>query len=208
MYLQHNQLDTVKPIITATFPRYGGTTVQIKPSEQAPTQLDSYWDGGSKESYALYRLDTREVLSVHSNHPFFEPNQPRRLAALPANILLVHHTIFCGKDLGITIYGDLSHLLPAPTLTATPEERIVLVATRSLKNSYGGKTGIRKREAMEETGITADAYDAAYAACITKGYLTHAGAITATGKNLAGTDSLHACRLPGIEVRTTLNSPQ
>ena len=201
MYLEKQDIRKVQPIISATFPNYTGTKVEVRPAHEAPQELRSYWDGGSRNSYAFYNLDTRQTLSVHSNHPSFEPTHPSQLAELPAHVVLVEHIIFCGKDLGLRLYGHLAHLLPAPSAEVSQEEKIVLTATRSLKNSYGGKTGIRKHEAMRETGITAEAYDTAYQSCIAAGYLNTAGAITVKGKNIADRLRLESLRMPGYKGR-------
>ena len=111
MKLSGTARKSVKHIISATFPRYKGRKVFLEPAEKAPKELRSYWDGGSKDSYAFYNLDTKQTLMVHTNHPFFEPGQPSRLEGLPPHIVLVEHTIFCGKDCGITLYGNLNPLL-------------------------------------------------------------------------------------------------
>ena len=113
MKLTGTALKSVKPIITATFPNYAGRKVFLRPAQQAPKELRSYWDGGSKDSYAFFNLDTKEVLAVHSNHPFFEANQPSKLRELPAHIVLVEHSIFCGKDCGVTLYGNLAPMIEA-----------------------------------------------------------------------------------------------
>jgi len=102
----------VKSIIQACYPAYKGRKVRLEPAARAPKELRSYWDEGSRDYFCFYNLDTKEVLPVHSNHPWFEPNQPSRLAGLPAHIVLVEHSIFCGKDIGITLYGHLAPLLP------------------------------------------------------------------------------------------------
>lgn len=201
MYLERKDLPVVQPILHATFPSYAGTNIQILPASAAPKELRSYWNGGSKDSFAFYRLDTGESIAVHSNHPYFEPDQPSTLAELPSNVVLVQHTIFCGKDLGLALYGNLAPMLPVPTETVSHDQKIVLVATRSLKNSYGGRTGIRKEEAVAETGISAERYDMAYRECIAAGFLNSTGAITVKGKNIAGMTNLRALRLEGYKGR-------
>lgn len=105
----------VQSIVKACYPEYTGRKVSIQPANRAPRELRSYWDEGSRSYYCFYNLDTREVLQVHSNHPFFEANQPSQLRELPAHIVLVSHSIFCGKDCGITLYGHLAPLLPVGT---------------------------------------------------------------------------------------------
>lgn len=97
---------SVDLIVKATFPDYKGRKVFVQPGDTCPKDLRSYWDEGSRSYYAFYNLDTKEVLHVHSNHPMFEPNQPSRLRELPDHVVLVSHTISCGRDCGVTLYSN------------------------------------------------------------------------------------------------------
>lgn len=112
MKLIGTALKSVKHIITATFPDYKGRKFFLQPSEKAPKELNSYWDEGSRSFYAFYNLDTKEVLHVHSNHPWFEKNQPNKLRALPDHVVLASYVISCGRECGVTLYGNLQGLLP------------------------------------------------------------------------------------------------
>lgn len=176
----------LKKIVKATFPGYKGRKFQL--STDIPTNLDSYWSGGSKDSYAFYCLGTGKAADVHTNHPFFEAGQPRELDELPRGIIIVKHTYFCGKDLGITIYAnqeDLAPMLPEKT-ALTEDERIVLKYTKSLKPSYNGISNYRFYSARGETGITAERWEAAKKNLIAIKCLNKAGAITAKGRNAIG----------------------
>lgn len=95
----------VKKVIKATFPNYRGRKVFF--STDIPNyELRSYWDGGSRDYYVFFQPATGKTWNLGSNHPFFEANKPAPLAeAMPENVCLVRHTIFCGKDCGITIYA-------------------------------------------------------------------------------------------------------
>jgi hypothetical protein len=94
----------VKQIIQDCFPNYRGRKVRL--TNHIPTNLNSWWDGGSRTYYAFYQPSSRKVFQVHSNHPFFEANQPRDLnqESIPDDVLLISHHIFCGKDCGIEIH--------------------------------------------------------------------------------------------------------
>jgi hypothetical protein len=65
----------------------------------------------------------------------------------------------------------------------TLPEKIVLVATSSLKSSYGGIPNFRFTQAKSETGITQADWDLAKESLTKKGFLNKAGAITTSGKN-------------------------
>lgn len=177
---------TLRKIISATFPGYKGR--KFKLSTDIPKRLNSYWDGGSRDYYSFYELSTGKVLDVGSNHHFFESGRPSELDSLPAGIVIVKYSIFCGKDMGITIYansGDLTPMLP-PKVDLTPHEKIVLEYTRSYKSSYAGIKNYRFVEAKRTTGVRLDEWEAAKATLIEKKLLNKRGAITPAGRNAIG----------------------
>lgn len=180
-------------IISSCFPEYIGKKVKI--STDIPNTLESYWVEGSKNFFVFYKLSNGKAAEVHSNHPFFESNQPNKLKILPPGYLIVMHHIFCGKDMGITIYAnqeDITPMIPQNTEnTLTREEKIVLIATRSFKNSYAGISDNRFREARRVTGIKKEDWEKAKTNLLKKGYLDKKGAITAGGKNIIGWKQLH-----------------
>ena len=174
----------IKKIIAATFPKYKGR--KIKVSTSIPSCLDSYWDGGSRDYYAFYCLDNGRTHDVHSNHPVFERGQPRDLEdGLPLRLVIVCHSYFRGKDMGLTIYAnaaDLAPMLPAP-VELTEDEQTVLHYTSGYKSTYNGIKNYRFHEARSSTGITAERWEAAKASLIAAKFLNKAGAITAKGRN-------------------------
>lgn len=175
--------ETIQSIIEAAYPGYRGKKLSL--CMNVPTELNSYWDGGSRDYYVFVNLDTMKAIKLPSNHPFYERGVSNQLATLPSRIVLVKHCIFCGKDMGLTIYanqGDLSKMLPEPP-TITGHESIVLEYTSSLKNTYGGRTNIRFLEANREKGITADQWEKAKADLISRGLLRKNGSITPAGRN-------------------------
>lgn len=62
-------------------------------------------------------------------------------------------------------------------------ETVVLVATRSIKPTYGGISNYRFHTARRETGITPDQWDAAKQMLICRGLLKPSTAITDAGRN-------------------------
>lgn len=109
--------DEYRRAIHACFPAWKGKKIHVK-IDTYPHKLSSYWDGGSRDYYAFYNTLTKEVLSVHSNHPMFEHEQPDTLRELPPHVLLLEHSIFCGKDAGITIYAVTTPVQSQPALIA------------------------------------------------------------------------------------------
>ena len=98
---------------------------------------------------------------------------------------VVQHTNSYGGRRHLHIYvhpDDAPRLLP-PAEGVTDNEKIVLTYTARLKNTYGGETNIRFREASRETKITAGEWENAKTALISRKLLNKAGAITVAGRN-------------------------
>lgn len=94
----------IAKIIAATFPAYNGRKIKMR-SWKGPRELHSYWDEGSRDYYALIDTQTGKIGHMESNHPFFEAYKGLNGKwDLPPLHLLIQHSIFAGKDTGITIY--------------------------------------------------------------------------------------------------------
>lgn len=180
----------VKAVALAAFPHYRGNTFKV--SEFAgPMRLDSNWEGGSRNTFVILDLASMRQATIPENGtPFSNGGKIMQISDLPLNCAVIEHTFFCGKDLGITIHAraeNLTKLLPSgPAVELTRNQRIVLVATRSLKSFA------RFDNAHSYTGITQSDYETAKTELIAKGLLKPNGAITDEGRNLAGTQSLHS----------------
>ncbi len=183
MFHISNPDKTIKTIISRCFPDYRGKKIKI--STHIPKIISSYWSGGSRDFYYFYELSTGKAVGVETNHPGFQTNNPRNLENLPDGIVLVKHSICCGKDLGITIYVnacDCAPLLPEKR-ELTEDEKIVLKYTKSYKSSYAGISDYRFHEASVGCGITKERWDASKNSLIEKKLLNKNGAITADGRN-------------------------
>lgn len=97
----------VKDILAATFPGYKGRTFKV---EFAPTVTfhDTNWGGGSRNKYIAVKSDGRTAM-LHVPAPWVNTIEGKTID-LPKDVLMVKHTVFCGKDLGITIYASPVHL--------------------------------------------------------------------------------------------------
>jgi hypothetical protein len=172
---------SILAIVGAAFPEYKGKKFEL--CTDIPSSLHSYWEGGSRDRFVFVQLSTMKAIQLQENHPIFQHERPRDIQALPPGIVIVMHSIFRGKDMGITIYsnaGDLNPMLPAPTTELSDDEKRVLYFTRSRKSSYGGIPNFRQRE----SGLSPAAWEAAKQSCIAKGLLLKSGAITAYGRNV------------------------
>jgi len=180
----------VQEIARVAFPDYNGRKFSVAPF-QGPMNLASNWDGGSKMYYALVNLRTMRTAEVPESGTM-HTGGAYRITTLPPNMAVVAHSIFMGKDSGITIYvnqENLTKLLPKPDEVSWAE-KVVLSATRSLKSSYAGIKDYRFREALKDTGITKQEWDAAKESLVQKKMLNAAGAITNDGKNAIGWTNL------------------
>jgi len=102
------------------------------------------WEGGSRETYRFVELATgRSVASPAQQTAPWSKERQEFNSPLPAGITMVVHTIFCGKDLGLTFHvhpDSAAKLLPVASQTELTEtQKLVLNATYSLKSSYNGK---------------------------------------------------------------------
>ncbi len=186
----------VASLLAKTFPgcNYHTATVHVSTGGMP---LTSYWSGGTREYHKIIRLSDLAVFAVPENGSGFSQTDrvcgPAGLpVSLPApDFAVVTHTQGSSKGIAISIHPDnAAKLLPAP-IELSWAERVVLVATRSLKSSYAGISDYRYHEAHQDVGITRDDWDTAKAALIGRKLLNSAGAITTEGKNAAGTGDLY-----------------
>jgi hypothetical protein len=146
---------------------------------------DNYWSDGTRSYWGVVNLVSGKTIELPEQNPL-EASSTKRVTISPG-VGVWKHTIFSGKDVGITLYlhpDNVSKLLPANANDGpTENEKLVLKYTQSLKNTYGGETNIRFTEAQKNHNISKENWEVAKASCIKKGWLTKAGAITNDGKN-------------------------
>lgn len=176
----------------AAFPSYRGRkfTVTEIPNPSGFELYGCYWSGGSKSTYAGVRLVSGKVGWFGGINPLRE-REPK--TDVPLDCAIVEHSIFCGKDAGLTLHlrpENMAKLLPAGDGNElTDDEKIVLIATRSYKNTYAGRTNVRFIEAQRETGVSQQAYEDAKSLLFMRGYLKRHGKsykITNEGRNAIG----------------------
>jgi hypothetical protein len=92
----------VKRVLAATFPEYRGRKVKAR-LWTGPRRLENYWDGGTRSYYVAIRIEDGAVADFGTDNPFVRSTHDP--VDLPAGVLLVEHSIFCGKDMGITIWA-------------------------------------------------------------------------------------------------------
>ncbi len=172
---------------------YSGKMFKARVCESVTIPMDAgLWSGGSRETYRVVRLaDGAEIEPLRDQSPWDRARRDISVTLEPG-IAVICHSMFCGKDHGLTFYvhpSNAAQLLPAPSAELTDHEKIVLTATRSYKSSYGGKDRYEMAQGDYRYGDKAHLYptraqwDAAKQSLIGKGLLNKAGAITTAGKN-------------------------
>lgn len=107
----------VAQIVQATFPAYRGRKIRIEPRKSVHV-CGLNWDGGSRSQYRGCTLTGRPTGSLdryNQRAPWDNPAEGQSLELVP-DVALVRHSIFMGKDTGLTIYvhpDSMPKLLPA-----------------------------------------------------------------------------------------------
>ena len=174
-------------LMRTAYPGYRGRKFKVSTIEGS-VNLQSSWQGGSRNYYILIDLATSQTSPVMPAQSQFDtPVKGLDAVTLPPHAGVVEHSIFCGKDMGLTlVIGPNNATQFLPTVETLPEDhQTVLNYTRSLKNTYGGQTNIRYTEAHRETGITQERWTAAQQSLMASQHLRKNGSITAKGKNAA-----------------------
>jgi hypothetical protein len=159
------------------------------------------WDGGSRDTYRALRLQDGAEIPLSNGDAAYHGSQTDQTVSLGGGIVVVRSSVFCGKDMGLTIYmhpSDAAPLLPVPS-DLPAYGRLVLMCTAGFKASYGGKDRYQMGQeecryggdhTMRRYGIrdamdypTRAQWDAAKAELIGRGLLNKAGAITVAGRN-------------------------
>ena len=151
-----------------------------------PMSLNSYWDSGCRDYYSFYSLETKQVVTVAQNGTMFD-GKDYGISDLPPSTVLVNR--YSGRHDYCALYvryDEIAKMLPAPTEQLSADESIVLGYTCRYKSSYAGVSNFRYHKAKRDKGITLERWEAAKLACVARGFLNKAGAITPKGRNYAG----------------------
>lgn len=169
---------------------YTGQKFKAEAAESVHIPADAgLWSGGSRNTYSAIELATGRAAAVSDNmsSPWAAERQDRTVP-LRAGFAIVKHSIFCGKDYGLTFFvhpSDVTKLLPEPVsddLSAVELKALAIV--RGIKSSY-------RADYYARAGISAGEVEAIKAKLIRLGYLNKAGAITVAGRNRSEGVSAH-----------------
>jgi len=105
----------VAAIVTATFPEYTGRKFKVNASGRVML-LDLNWSGGSRSQYRAATLDGKSLGGMDRwNHVWPGHNIAEgKTLDIPAGATVVRHSIFMGRDSGLTIFvnpNDMPRLL-------------------------------------------------------------------------------------------------
>jgi len=165
----------VKQILNATFPDYKGRAFKLNVVDETRSfSLNSMWDGGSRDYYAIIELATMKAVNISEMVGNYR--RPDQRISLREGFALVERSYFCGKDMGLTIYiltNNAAKMIPSP-VEVTEIERKVLNHGRRMK---------------AESGLSSQAWDMTENALMVKGLLTRSGVLTLAGKNYRSAQS-------------------
>ena len=181
---------TVEQIIQAAFPEFTGQKVQASIADSIRF-YNTMWDEGNRRTYVYVELNTMKAQTVPQEQYMTRSEFHQTEHPIPTGFVCVVHVE--SRVPHIEIHGpaaNLTGLLPKPSELSF-DEKVVLVATRSLKSSYAGISNYRFHQAGGYIGGSLDRWEAAKQTLIQKGLLNKAGAITVDGKNAVGSQQLY-----------------
>jgi hypothetical protein len=109
----------VAQVVSATFPEYRGRKIKVQAAADVMLH-DLNWSGGSRSQYRTCTLEGRYIGGAdkaNARAPWDNQGAEGARVPIPAGAVVVRHSMFCGKDTGLTIYvnpADMPKLLPAP----------------------------------------------------------------------------------------------
>lgn len=188
----------VATIAEIAFADYRGPRHKVAISESMRvTAADLCWSGGSRSRFVALRQPADgssdwQVIELETVSPW---SGDRWEGPIPDDVILVEHSEFCGKDMGLTYHvsptskflAGAKHLLSSAdaAFSTDPEmrcaEEVVLKAHAALKSSY-------RDEEYRRAGLSRSGVEAAKDRLIARGLLATnklgATRVTVEGENL------------------------
>lgn len=98
------ETEDIKRICKAAFPSYRGRRYGVKYHATGRMGTLSYWDGGSRDTFAIVDLASLKVTPIAGINPLNPPAGWRDGTEIPGGCAIVEHSIFMGKDSGCTLH--------------------------------------------------------------------------------------------------------
>jgi hypothetical protein len=107
----------VERLVRATFPAYRGRKFRVYAAAHV-TLHDLNWSGGSRSQYRTCTLAGEPIGSADKHNQVAPWNQTAegQTVPVPQGAVCVRHSMFCGKDMGLSFYvnpADMPRLLTA-----------------------------------------------------------------------------------------------
>lgn len=99
----------IKRIAKVAYPDYRGRKIRWK-VQAYPLDCRSYWDGGSRTYFKFVRLADNAVVSMPTQSAFDKQIAGSDAVVIPEGFVCVTHSIFCGKDTGLTVYVNSTNV--------------------------------------------------------------------------------------------------
>lgn len=104
----------IRELVAKAFPEYTGRKFRLEIGPHV-TLWNTAWDGGSRSQYVAVDLVTGAVSRPKAEVVRAFPKSSRTPSVdIPVDKIVIEHTIFCGKDVGITIYVGSANVFKGP----------------------------------------------------------------------------------------------
>jgi hypothetical protein len=150
------------------------------------------WSGGSRDLYHAIDVTSGRVVALpgQSNAPWNKSREHENTYVMQPGIIIVKHSMFRGKDMGLTFYlhpDNATKLLPKPALDLDFTQKLVLSATVGKKSHYMGRNRYQMTcDDLRDTPNkmpTIEQWETAKAQLVVLGLLDKRGAVTVKGRN-------------------------
>lgn len=160
---------------------YSGRKFKAEARETVTIPIDAgLWSGGSRDHYSLVRLaDGRAASDPTAQTAPWSAERSERVVTLIPGFAVVRHSMFCGKDMGLTFYVHPTDIAPLLPPASEPLAELELQAL----DIIGGLKSFARDEERDRRKITREEYAAAVESLKAKGLLNKAGAVTVAGRN-------------------------
>lgn len=158
--------------------------VQVTPAEEVPL-TGMNWSGGYKTDYVAVNLSSGD--SADFPDPEWNELYQLRTVKMRAGIAIIAYQ-WAGLSKFVEVYLHPSNVVQQieEKVDLTPQQLAILFCTRAYKNSYGGRTDIRREEAGRAGyRLSPEAWRAEQDTLCKLGYLDRRGSLTTKGKNAA-----------------------
>ena len=153
-------------------------------------QMPEHGEAVARDTYRYIELATgRSVPISDASSAPWDVSRADNTFPLRPGFAVVMHSMFCGKDHGLTFTvhpNDATKMLPSGN-ELTEHEKTVLTATKSYKASYAGMDRYQMAQSEDyrfaKPFPTRPEWQLAKESLITKKLLNKAGAITIDGRN-------------------------